>query len=168
MNISKKMEKAINDQINAELYSAYLYLSMSAFCEDNNLPGAAYWFKLQTKEEVEHAIKFYNYVFERGGMVELEKIDKPEKTWKDIEDVFKNAYEHEQYVTKRIHDLVDLAIEEKDHATQSFLKWFVDEQVEEENSTSSIYEKIKMVKDFKGGLFMIDRELGQREEEEED
>ena len=136
--LSSNMKKALNDQINAELYSAYLYLSMAAYFEDTNLPGMAGWMKAQAQEEVGHAMKFYGYVFDRDSKVELKAIDGPKTKWASPLAAFEDAYKHEQKVTGLIHKLVDLANKEKDHATRSFLNWFVDEQVEEDASTKMI------------------------------
>ena len=160
--LSSNMKKALNDQINAELYSAYLYLSMAAYFEDTNLPGMAGWMKAQAQEEVGHAMKFYGYVFDRDSKVELKAIDGPKTKWASPLAAFEDAYKHEQKVTGLIHKLVDLANKEKDHATRSFLNWFVDEQVEEEASTKMIAERLKVIGDSKPGLFMLDRELGGR------
>jgi ferritin len=160
--ISKKMEKALNDQINAELYSAYLYLSMSAYFEAENLPGFAKWMRIQWQEEVMHGLKIYDYVNERGGRVTLKSIDEPPAKWKSPLDVFQSTYKHEQVVTGRINDLVTQAVAEKDHATNVFLQWFVTEQVEEEKSADEIVQKLKRISDVPGGLFMLDKELGQR------
>ena len=160
--IKKVIEDAINDQINAELYSGYLYLSMSAYFEDMNLPGMANWMRVQEGEERFHAMKFYNYLVERGGRVMLKSIDGPETDWESPVEVFKASYEHEQKVTGMINDLMDLAIKERDHATTSMLNWFVDEQVEEEASASEIYEKLIMIGDNRSALFMLDKELGTR------
>ncbi len=160
--ISKKIEKALNEQINAEFYSAYLYLSMASFLNGMNLLGFSNWMRVQFEEEQFHAMKFYDYVLERGGEVKLKAIDKPPHKWKDIIDVFEATLEHEQEVTKRINDLVNLAIEEKDHATVNFLQWFVDEQVEEEASVEEILAQLKLVEGKGSGLFMLDREARQR------
>lgn len=160
--ISKKMEKALNEQINAELYSAYLYLSMVEYFVSENLSGFAKWMRAQTQEEVMHAMKIYDYVNERGGRVTLKSIAEPPAKWKSPLAVFEAAYKHEQMVTGRINDLVNLAIAEKDHATNTFLQWFVNEQVEEETSVSKIVEQLKMTEGAQGAFFMIDRELGQR------
>ena len=160
--IGKKMEKALNDQINAELYSAYLYLSMVAYFESENLPGFATWMRAQTQEEVMHAMKMYDYVNERGGRVILKAIDEPPAKWESPLAAFEAAYKHEQLVTGRINDLVDLAIEEKDHAANTFLQWFVNEQVEEETSADAVVQQLKMAEGAPGALFMIDREMGQR------
>lgn len=160
--ISKKIEQALNDQINAELYSAYLYLSMVAYFESVNLSGFAAWMRAQTQEEVVHAMKIYDYVNERGGRVVLESIAEPPAKWESPLAAFEAAYKHEQLVTGRINDLVDLAIKEKDHAANTFLQWFVNEQVEEETSADAVVQQLKMAEGAPGALFMIDRELGQR------
>ena len=160
--IGKKMEDALNDQINAELYSAYLYLAMAAYFDSENLPGFASWMRVQTQEETVHAMKIFDFVSERGGRVALKAIDEPGKEWKSALAAFKAAYEHEQYITGRINDLMNLAIKEKDHATNAFLQWFVNEQVEEETSVDSVVQQLKMAEKAPGALFMMDRELGQR------
>jgi len=160
--ISKKMEKALNEQVNAELFSAYLYLSMEAYFKSLNLNGFANWMKVQTQEEVAHAMKIYEFINERGGRITLKAIDGPETKWDSPLAVFKAVYEHEQKVTGLINDLVDLAIEEKDHATNTFLQWFVNEQVEEESSADDMVQQLKMMEKAPGGMFMLDRELGQR------
>ncbi len=160
--IGKKMEKALNEQINAEYYSAYLYLSMVAYFEDKNLPGFSHWMKNQVQEETMHAMKIFDFVCERGGRVTLKEIEQPPKSWKSPLDAFEAAYKHEQLVTSLINKLVDLAITEKDHATNSFLQWFVNEQVEEETSVDTIVQNLKMAENAPGALFMIDRELGRR------
>ena len=160
--LSEKMEKALNDQIQAEMYSAYLYLSMEAYFQSINLMGCANWMRVQTQEELVHATKFYDYINERGGRVILQAIDAPPSQWESPLAAFEAAYEHEQKVTARINALVDVAIAERDHATNNFLQWFVAEQVEEEDSTSGVVEKIKLVGEAQGGLFMVDQELGQR------
>ena len=160
--ISKKMEEALNEQVNAELYSAYLYLSMESYFKSQNLNGFANWMRVQTQEEVAHATKIYDFINERGGRVTLKAIEGPQTEWDSTLAVFKAAYEHEQKVTSLINDLVDLAIKEKDHATNSFLQWFVNEQVEEEASADEIVQQLKMMENAPGGMFMLDRELGQR------
>jgi len=160
--IGKKMQDALNDQINAELYSAYIYLAMAAYFESENLAGCAAWMRVQVQEETAHAMKLFDFVNERGGRVVLKAIDEPAKEWKTPLAAFKAAYEHEQYITGRINDLVDLAIKEKDHATNAFLQWFVNEQVEEETSVDNIVQNFKMAEKAPGALFMMDRELGQR------
>ncbi len=160
--LSKKMEEALNRQINAEMYSSYLYLSMAAYFESIDLGGCAQWMKAQTQEEMVHAMKIYDYVHERGGKVTLAAIEAPPTTWDSPLAVFEQAYKHEQYVTSLINELMELAIAEKDHATQIFLQWFVSEQVEEEASANAVVQKMKLAGESSGGLFMVDRELGQR------
>ena len=160
--ITKKMQQALNEQINAELYSAYLYLSMEAYFKSENLPGFANWMRAQTQEELMHAMKIYDFLNERGGRVILKRIEEPPTQWDSPLAAFEAAYKHEQKVTGLINDLVNLAIEEKDHATNSFLQWFVNEQVEEESSADEVVQKLKRVEKAPGGMFMIDQELGQR------
>ena len=160
--ISKKIEEALNEQVNAELYSAYLYLSMESYFKSENLNGFANWMRVQTQEEVAHAMKIYEFINERGGRVILKTIEGPQTEWDSALAVFKAAYEHEQKVTGLINNLVDLSIKEKDHATNSFLQWFVNEQVEEEASADGIVQQLKMMENAPGGMFMLDRELGQR------
>lgn len=162
--ISKKMQDALNKQINAEFYSSYLYLAMSAHFEDTNMNGFANWMSMQSAEEYGHAMKIYNYLNDVGAKVELHAIDQPKGSWNQPVDAFKDALEHEKKVTKMINDLTDLAVEEKDHATNIFLHWFVTEQVEEVASVEDIVTKFEMIGDNKGALFMFDRELGQRQE----
>lgn len=160
--ISKKMEEALNGQINAELYSAYLYLSMVSYFASMNLPGFANWMRVQTQEELTHAMKIYDFINERGGRVILKSVAEPVTEWKSPLAAFEAAYKHEQLVTSLINDLVNLAIEEKDHATNNFLQWFVNEQVEEESSVDEVVQKLKMTESVPGGQFLIDRELSQR------
>jgi len=162
MVLSKKMEEAINKQINAELYSAYLYLSMAAYFESTNLPGFAKWMELQAEEEKQHAMKLYHYVIERGGRVILDAIQKPQSEWKSPLDVFEAVYAHEKHVTELIYNLMDMAKSEKDYASEVMLHWFVKEQVEEEANASSILEHIKMVKDSVNGILQYDKMLGKR------
>jgi ferritin len=161
--ISDKMEKALNAQINAELYSAYVYLSMAAYFESKDLPGMANWMTAQAQEERAHAMKIYQHIVERGGRVALTAIDAPPTEWESPTAVFEAAYKHEQHVTKLIHDLVALSIEEKDYASKSMLDWFVDEQVEEEASASAIVAKLQMVGEHGPALLMLDNELGARQ-----
>ena len=160
--ISKKMEEALNEQVNAELYSAYLYLSMESYFKSLNLNGFANWMRVQTQEEVAHAMKIYDFLNERGGRIILKAIEGPETEWDSPLAVFEAVYVHEQKVTGLINDLVDLAIKEKDHATNTFLQWFVNEQVEEESSADEVVQQLKMMENAPGGMFMLDRELGQR------
>lgn len=160
--IPKKLEDALNDQINAELYSAYLYLAMAAYFEQDDLPGLAHWMTIQVQEELAHVKRFYDYMFERDGRVLLGAIAAPPKEWESPLAAFQAAYEHEQHVSKRIHDLVTLARQEQDHATENFLQWFVSEQVEEEATAKAITAQLRRTGDFGAGLLMIDRELAQR------
>ena len=161
--IKSKIEKAINEQINAELYSSYLYLSMAAYFASENRNGMARWMQVQAQEEVKHAMKFYGYVYEKGGKVTLKGIESPPTEWKSPLDVFENAYNHEVKVTGLINDLVKLARSEDDIATENFLMWYIDEQVEEEASADAIVQKLKFIKESANGLYMLDRELGHRE-----
>jgi ferritin len=160
--LSEKMEAALNKQINAELYSSYLYLSMSAYFESENYEGFSAWMKMQSQEEYGHAMKIYDFVNQRGGRVKLSQIDAPAVEWDSVEKVFEETLTHEKHVTSLIHDLVNIAAEEKDHASASFLQWFVDEQVEEEDTASTIVENLKRMDGNRGALFMYDRELGRR------
>ncbi len=162
MKISDAMTAAINDQIKAEFDSAYIYLAMSAYFEDSGLAGMAHWMKKQYKEEVEHAEKFIDYLYERGARVIVPDIAKPKETYADAIEVFKTAYAHEQYVTSRIYKLVDMASAEKDYATLSMLKWYVDEQMEEEDNTGSIVSKLEFLGNDKHGIYTVDRELAAR------
>ncbi len=160
--ISKKMEKAFNDQINAELYSEYLYLAMSAYCETIDLPGFAAWMKQQAAEERIHAMRFYDFVFDRDGRVELEAIAKPQAEYISILDMFENVLKHEQHVTKLIHDLYALALKENDYAAQVELQWFIAEQVEEEKAAKDIIQQLKWVGDKSTAIYMLDQTMGQR------
>ena len=160
--ISKKMEKAINEQINKEIYSAYLYLSMAAQCESLGFKGFGSWFKVQYSEELSHAMKFFDYISGQGGRVELAAIKQPPTSFKSPLAMFEQAYKHEQYVTQSIHGLVDLAIKEGDHATNSMLKWFVDEQVEEEAHAADIVTKLEMIGPSASGILYLDGKLGKR------
>lgn len=160
--IKERLQQAINEQINKEFYSAYLYLSMSAYAESINLKGFANWLKVQYHEENAHAEIFFNYLNERGGRVLLKEIAKPQENWQSITEVFEKVLEHERSVTESINKLMDLAIEERDHATVSFLKWFVDEQVEEEANAEEILNNLKLAEGNKGALFMLDKEMATR------
>jgi ferritin len=161
--LGKTVEEALNRQINRELYSAYLYLAMSAYFETANLKGFAKWMRIQAKEEQSHAFKFYDYVIARGGKASLLPIEAPKAKWASAGKVFEDVYAHEQKVTGMINALVDLAIKEKDHATFEMLQWFVKEQVEEEEHASEILAKIKSIGDVPGHLFYLDHEMGKRE-----
>lgn len=160
--ISAKMLKTLNKHLNEEMFSSYLYLSMSAYFETKNLKGFANWMRLQSQEEYMHAMKFYSYIIQVGGKVTLAQINAPKTSWKNHMEVFKETLEHEKYITELINKLVDLAIQEKDHATNNFLQWFVNEQVEEVATAEDIVNKLEMISDNKNGLFLIDRELGAR------
>ncbi|MHC4156065.1 MAG: ferritin, partial [Planctomycetota bacterium] len=152
--IGKKMQNALNEQVNAELYSAYLYLAMEAFFESANLPGFANWMRVQTQEELSHAMKIYDYVGERGGRVTLKQIAGPPTEWDSPLAAFEAVSEHEQKVTGLINELVNLAIQEKDHAANMFLQWFVNEQVEEEKNADEIVQKLKLMADAPGAMYM--------------
>jgi len=160
--LSDKMEKALNEQLNAELYSSYLYLSMASHFKKIGLPGFARWMEVQSLEELTHAMKFFDYVGDRGQQAILSPVPGPPSTWVSPLAAFENAFQHEVKVSGLINALVNLAMEQKDHATNNFLQWFVAEQVEEEASTDAIVQKLKLIRDSHGGLFMLDRELGQR------
>jgi len=162
MKIGNKMEEALNKQINAELYSAYLYLGMSARCTGLNLKGIAHWFYVQAQEEMTHAMKFYRFVLERNGHAELPAIQGVRCDWKDPLEMFAAAYEHEQKVTGLINGLMDTAAAERDHASASMLNWFIDEQVEEEANASEISDKLRLIGGSNEALFMIDKELSVR------
>ena len=158
--LSERMQAALNKQVNAELYSGYLYLSMAANFERMGLKGAAQWMRAQQKEEQLHAMKLFEFIIGRGGTAILQPIEGPPTTWDSALATFEAAYEHELKVTAMINNLVNLAIEEKDHATNSYLQWFVDEQVEEEASADEVVQKLKLAGD--SGLFLVDQELGTR------
>ena len=160
--MNSKIENAFNEQLNAELFSSYLYLSMAAHFESQNLKGMAGWMQMQAIEEHMHAMKFFDFINERGGKVALAKIEGPKTEWSSPLDVFEETSEHESKVTGLINDLVDLAIKEKDHAANGFLQWFVTEQIEEEAAAQEIRDKLRLVSDNPVALFMIDQELGQR------
>ena len=160
--ISKKMQTALNKQINAELYSSYLYLSMAAWAHSQNLSGIGAWMNVQATEENAHAMKFYGQLLERGGAVTLDAIAKPPASWKSALLLFKAVAEHEAHVTSLIHGLMDMAVAEKDYASIEFLSWFVKEQVEEEANAALIVAKLDMVGDSKSGLLMLDGKIGKR------
>jgi len=159
---SEKMIGPLNKQINAELYSAYLYTAMSSYCACEGISGVARWMFVQAQEEMTHALRIYTYVNSVGHHAVLDTIERPPDTFESVSDVFRKTLEHERKVTAMINALVDLAIEEKDHATEAFLQWFVTEQVEEEEGVNDILAKLKLAGDSGGGLFMIDKELGAR------
>ena len=163
--IKEKMQNALNNHVNAELYSAYIYLSMSAYFESINLRGFAHWMKVQAKEEVGHAMRIYNHLIERGGRVILSAIETPQDEWKSSLEAFKAAYEHEVKITGMINELVELSKTEKDNAAYYMLQWFVNEQVGEEQQTDEIAQKLRMIKESANGLLMLDKHLGKRKEE---
>lgn len=160
--ISNRMQDAFNEQINKELYSAYLYLAMAAWAEAHNLPGAAHWMKLQFKEEQEHALKMFDFALDRGGQVVLQAIEQPAAEFASLLDVFEKTLEHEQKVTGMIHNLYALALKEADYPSQILLQWFISEQVEEEKNASYIVETLKSTGDKGQALVMMDRELAKR------
>jgi ferritin len=160
--LGQKMQDAMNEQIKNELYSAYLYLSMAAYFETENLQGFAHWMRAQAQEEQEHALKFFDFINERGGRVTLHAIDQPPAGFDSPLNVFEETLSHEQKVTSLIHDLYALALEENDYASQVFLQWFVNEQVEEEANATEILEQLKMLGGKGQGLLMLDHALGQR------
>ncbi|MFO8145737.1 MAG: ferritin [Candidatus Syntrophosphaera sp.] len=160
--ISKKLEKAINEQINRELFSEYLYNAMYAWFADENLDGMAKWMEAQAQEEHFHAMKFFKYLIERGGRVQLMAIDKPEFEFGNPLKAFSMALDHEKYITKNIDKLMDLAIKENDHASKGLLQWYVDEQVEEESSVDFIVKRLEMIGSNMHGVLMLDNELGKR------
>jgi len=160
--LSKTLEQAINDQIKNELFSAYLYLSMSAYLEASNMSGSAHWMRLQSEEEMSHAMKLFDYVYERGNRVVLQAIDQPPSEFASVLDIFEKALAHEQKVTGMINRIYELAVKENDYPTQIELQWFISEQVEEEKSAGDIVEQLKMVGEHGPSLMMLDRALGAR------
>lgn len=160
--ISSTMNNALNKQVNAEMFSSYLYLSMSAWCSERSLVGFANWMRVQAKEELSHATKIFDYILERGGSIELDAIEKPAASWGSPLEVSQEVANHEAKVTALINDLVDIAIQEKDHAANNFLQWFVAEQVEEEASAGEVFERMKMIGDDSAGMFAMDMELAKR------
>lgn len=161
--IKEKNEKALNKQLNEELYSSYLYLAMSAWFESENLSGFAKWMKIQSQEEYGHAMKIYDYILQLDGKVTLDKIDSPKNSWKNPIDVFEETYEHEKKISLSINEIVDAAYADKDYATIHFFQWFIGEQVEEESTAFKIFEKLKVIGlNNQNGLFYLDRELGYR------
>ncbi len=160
--LKPKLEKALNDQLNYEVYSAYIYWSMSAHLETIALPGFANWMRIQAQEEMVHATKFYQFIIERNGKVILDTIPKPQNEWPSVLAIFEEALKHEQSVTSRINDLVDLSITEKDHASNAFLQWFVSEQVEEESTAEDVIQQLKLTEEAKGALFLLDKEMATR------
>jgi ferritin len=161
--MGERLQEAINEQINKELYSAYLYLSMSAYCEAEGLSGFAVWMRAQAQEEVGHAMRFFNHVNARGGRVVLKAIEVPPPIWKSPLEMFEQALEHERKVTGMINRLYQLALSENDYAAQIELQWFITEQVEEEKGAGAVVGQLKRIGDQPMGLLMLDKELGQRQ-----
>ncbi len=159
---SKAVEAGINDQIMKEFYSAYLYLSMAAFCEAENFPGFSHWLRLQYQEEISHAERLYNFLLNRGGKVVLQAIAKPPSSFKGPWEVMEQALKHEKEVTTAIHELYELTGKEKDYASQMELQWFISEQVEEERTVEEIIAQLQMAGDSPPGLLLIDRQLASR------
>ncbi len=162
--LGSALEAALNEQLAAELYSSHVYLSMSAYCESVNLPGAARWFRLQAAEEREHAMRFFAYVVDRDGRVTLGPVPAPPSTFASLLDAFQQALQQERQVTASINGLYAMASAEGDYASQAFLQWFVTEQVEEEKQTLDVVEMVASVGDSPASVFMLDRELGARQE----
>ncbi len=163
MTIGKKMQEHINGQINAELYSSYIYLSMAADCEAKGFPGFGKWMRKQSEEETAHAMKLFNFVLDRGGRVELGAIKKPASSFGTITGMFEQSLKHERLVTDMIHKLHGEAVKEKDMATAVMLEWFIEEQVEEEKAATEILDSLKLAEDNPAALLMVDREVGARE-----
>jgi len=160
--MKQKIEDAFNAHLNAEAFSAYLYMSMSAYFQSINMKGMGHWMRLQADEETMHQMKFFDYILARGGKVVLDQINAPQTEWESPLAAFEAALAHEEMISDKINKLVDLSLEESDHASNAFLQWFVTEQVEEEESVSEIVDQLKIVEKDGGALFMLDRELGQR------
>ncbi len=160
--ISERMANELNKQINAELYSSYLYLSMSAYFDNSGYKGFATWMRTQAEEEYAHAMKFYDYMLDVGGKIELDKIEKPQTDWESPFEIFEAARKHELYITKLINDLVTVANQENDYATNIFLQWFVTEQIEEVSTVTDILDKFKMIGESKESYYFLDKELGER------
>ncbi len=161
--MKENVQEALNKQMNRELYSSYLYIGMAAYFESLSLRGFAKWMRVQAKEEYAHGMKFFDYLVERGATIKLSAIDAPPMKWESPLKAFEEAYKHEQKVTAWIHELVNLAIKEQDHATNNMLQWFVKEQVEEEANASEIVEQIKMLGPEGRGILWLDHQLGKRE-----
>ncbi len=162
MALSDKLAQELNNQVNKEWFSSYLYQSMAAYFESINLKGCSNWMRVQAQEEDFHAKKFFNYIASRGNRITLEAIQKPQSDWKSILDVFQNVLEHERLVTASINNLMKIAKSENDYASETFLQWFITEQVEEEENALEIVDRLKFLGDSKEGLYMLDRELATR------
>ena len=160
--LGNKVEAAMNAQLAMELRSAYVYLAMSAYCESESLPGFAAWLQEQSKEEVDHAMRFFNFIADRDGSVKLEALPEPQHKYSSALDVFEQALEHEREVTRSIADLYGFVVEEKDFASQAWLDWFATEQVEEEKTVGQIVGSLRRVGESGDALFLLDKELGER------
>jgi ferritin len=160
--IKEKILKALNKQINEELYSSYAYLAMSAHFKSASLDGFAHWYRLQSEEEYGHAMKIFDYISDRDGKVSLMKVDPPKAAWKAPIEIFKETYNQEVAVSKSINSIVEISLAEKDYATNNFMQWFISEQVEEESTASKLLDRMKLIGDNKNGLLMLDKELGMR------
>jgi len=160
--MNKRVEEALNKQLGAELYSSHLYLSMAAYLTDQNLNGFANWMKVQSEEERTHAMKFFDFIDDRDGRIEIGKLDEPKKEWNGVIDIFEEVLKHEKHVTSLINDVAAIAEEEKDRATMNFLKFFIDEQVEEEATVSDLLDQLKLIDGNGTGLFMLDKEAKTR------
>ena len=160
--ISKKLETAINDQINFEMYSSYIYMSMATHFDSINLKGFSHWMKVQAQEELTHAMRFWRYLIDRGGKVVLSQIQGPTTSWQSPLAVFEDALHHEHIVTGKINKLVDIARSESDYASDNLLQWFIKEQVEEEASADEVIQKLKLIGDNSSALFLLDQELAAR------
>lgn len=160
--VSEKLLKALNDQMNYEYYSEYVYLAMAAYCESEDLKGFANFFKVQAQEEHFHATKFFDYIYQIGGRATLKGFNDPKNDFNGILETFSEGYSHEQEVTRKIYELSDIALDEKEHATISFLKWFIDEQVEEQDTFNTLIKRLKKIGDNSAALYMLDRELASR------
>lgn len=163
--ISQKMQDAINVQIQKELFSSYLYLAMSAHFAEKNLPGFARWLEVQAEEEREHAMKFYNHLLDRGGHIELKALEAPQGTWKSNMEAFREVLAHEQFITRSINEVYEVALKENDYPAQILLQWFISEQVEEERNASDIIAQLEMIEEKGTAVLMLDKALGKREED---
>lgn len=165
--VKKKIQEAVNSQIQAEFQSAYQYLAYSAYFEEKNLSGFAHWMQVQWQEEIDHGMKFYNHLIRRDGSVDLQTIDKPKIKAESPVEVFESVLQQERYITERIHELYDLAEKEHDYPLKTLLHWFIDEQVEEEEMATEILEQLRLIGDDGPNIYLLDKELGQRQPEDE-
>lgn len=160
--LNKNVEAAMNDQLQKEFQSAYVYLGMSAYCESQSLPGFAQWLRSQFEEEQMHALRFYTFIIDRDGHIDLKQLSAAPTHYKSVRDVFETALEHEKAVTAAINELYDLVAQERDYASQAWLDWFATEQVEEEKTVGQIVDDLRRIGDDGNGLFVLDRSMGQR------